>query len=485
MGKTFFGKKNGNESGNQQNGPENGGYRQDGGNGYYQQGGPENSGYRQDGGNGYYQQGGPENGGYRQDGGNGYYQQGGPGNGYYGQGPSGNGYNSRDYNAGPYSQGYQQGQYGRQNGYGPGNGYDDSNGGRPDQSDYEPGKRHLKKKKRKSKRAIMFALEVLVLVILGSGLFVWSKFAKLDTVSIPKSEIVVNEDIGEAEQNVLSGYTNIALYGVDSRSGQLVQDAHSDTIIIASINRSTKEIKLASVYRDTYLDNTNGEYRKATECYYFGGPKRSIDMLNKNLDLDIDMYVAVDFNVVADVVDRIGGVEIDVTEEEIQWINGYQEEGSQVTGKEIVPVTQAGTQTLNGLQTLSYCRIRYTSGDDFKRTERQRTVVQKIFEKAKTMDLLTLNGIIDDVFPSISTNMNALDILNLAMDITSYQIGESTGFPFSQVATKVDGSDVVVPVNLAANVQQLHQWLFGSTDYTPSSTVQEISNYIISYTGIQ
>ena len=81
--------------------------------------------------------------------------------------------------------------------------------------------------------------------------------------------------------------------------------------------------------------------------------------------------------------------------------------------------------------------------------------------------------------------MNALDILNLAMDITSYQIGESTGFPFSQVATKVDGSDVVVPVNLAANVQQLHQWLFGSTDYTPSSTVQEISNYIISYTGIQ
>lgn len=91
-------------------------------------------------------------------------------------------------------------------------------------------------------------------------------------------------------------------------------------------------------------------------------------MLNKNLDLDIQDYVTVDFNVVADVVDAIGGVEIDVQQDEIQWLNGYQTEGSQVTGKEIVEVTQAGPQTLNGLQTLSYCRIRYTTGDDYKRT---------------------------------------------------------------------------------------------------------------------
>lgn len=351
--------------------------------------------------------------------------------------------------------------------------------------DYEPGKRHLKKKKRKSKRVVIFVAEVIILLILALVLFVWFKFSKMQTVSIPKSEVVVNTEIDSAELKVLDGYTNIALYGVDSRQGQLTSDAHSDALMIASINHRTKEIKLVSVYRDTYLDNTNGEYRKATECYFFGGPQRSMSMLNKNLDLDIDKYVTVDFNVVADVVDMIGGVDIEVTEEEVQWINGYQEEGSAVTGKEIVPVTSAGYQTLNGLQALSYCRIRYTDGYDFRRTERQRTVLNQIFEKATQMDLMTLNKIVDTVLPDISTNLNVLDILSLAKDIASYSMGDTTGFPFNQVATVVNGSDVVVPVNLAENVRQLHEWMFGSTDYVPSATVQEISNQIIAVTGIQ
>ena len=152
----------------------------------------------------------------------------------------------------------------------------------------------------------------------------------------------------------LKGYTNIALFGVDSREGSLDKEAHSDTILIASINNKTKDVKLVSVYRDTYLDNTNGEYRKATECYYFGGPSRAISMLNKNLDLDITDFVTVDFTAVADVVDALGGIDIDVQEDEIVHLNNYQVEGSQVTGKEIVPVEYAGLQTLNGLQALSY-----------------------------------------------------------------------------------------------------------------------------------
>ncbi|MDO5424434.1 MAG: LCP family protein [Eubacteriales bacterium] len=351
--------------------------------------------------------------------------------------------------------------------------------------DYEPGKRHIKKKKRKSKRVVMFVAEAIVLLILVLVLFVWFKLSKMETVSIPKSDLVVNSEIDEAEQKVLKSYTNIALYGVDSREGFIDSDTHSDALMIASINNKTKEIKLVSVYRDTYLDNTNGEYRKATECYYFGGPSRSMSMLNKNLDLDIDKYVTVDFNVVADVVDLIGGVEIEVGSDEIDLLNGYQAEGSAVTGKEIVQVTSTGLQTLNGLQALSYCRIRYTDGYDFRRTERQREVLNQIFAKASRMDLLTLNEIIDTVLPDVSTNLNVLDILSLAKDIASYSMGESTGFPFNQVSATINGSSVVVPVNLAENVRQLHEWMFGSTEYTPSATVQEISNQIIAATGIQ
>ena len=174
-----------------------------------------------------------------------------------------------------------------------------------------------------------------------------------------------------------------------------------------------------------------------------------------------------------------------MAEDEVDLINGYQEEGSLVTGKEIVPVTGPGLQTLNGLQALSYCRIRYTTGDDYKRTERQRTVINKIFEKAGSMDLLTLNSIIDTVFGEISTNLNVLDILNLAKDIASYSMGESTGFPFDKTTGVVGGSDVVIPVNLAANVSQLHAWMFGTDGYTPSSTVQNISDEIVGATGVQ
>ena len=326
-----------------------------------------------------------------------------PGNtGRYGQNPyQQGGYGQGYYNQGPYQQGsYQQGPYGQRQGYQgqPGGYYDD------------PNETRGRRKKRKSKRRVIFAIEIIVLLILAAGLFAAAKLGKIQRTEISKDDIVVNDSLSPQEQEVLDGYTNIALYGVDSREGNLELDAHSDALMIASINNKTKDIKLVSVYRDTYLDNTNGEYRKATECYYFGGPKRSMAMLNVNLDLDIQDFVTVDFNVVAEVVDELGGIEIDVQEDEITHLNNYQVEGSEVTGKEIVPVTSTGVQTLNGLQTLSYCRIRYTAGSDYKRTERQRTVLEQILKKAKSTDLLTLNSIINKVSGSILTSLTNTEL---------------------------------------------------------------------------
>lgn len=366
---------------------------------------------------------------------------------------------------------------GQNPGYGqqPGNQFD-----RRPNGYYDEDPRRGGRKKRKNKKVI-FIIEIIILLFLAAGIFVASKFSKLQKQDIKKGDVIINENVNDA----MSGYTNIALFGIDSREGKLDIDTHSDALMIASINNKTKEIKLVSVYRDTYLDNTNNEYRKATECYYFGGPERSINMLNKNLDLNITDFVTVDFNVVADVIDALGGVEIDVDQEEIQWINGYQEEGSQVTGKEIVLVEQAGPQTLNGLQALSYCRIRYTAGSDFKRTERQRTVLEKMLGKAKSTDLLTLNSVIDKVMPNMLTSLSTAEILSLAKDVASYDMGETMGFPFDQIPANISAGDCVVPVNLANNVTQLHQRLFGTEDYDPSDAVKEISNTIINNTGIQ
>lgn len=344
---------------------------------------------------------------------------------------------------------------------------------------YGPDDRKRRTARRKKKKHITFVIEILVLVLLAAGLFVAAKVGKIKRTDVSKGDIVINNDVD------LKGYTNITLFGVDSREGSLDKDAHSDAILVASINNETKDVKLVSVYRDTYLDNTNGEFRKATECYYFGGPSRAISMLNKNLDLDITDFVTVDFTAVADVVDALGGIDIDVQEDEIVHLNNYQVEGSQVTGKEIVPVEYAGLQTLNGLQALSYCRIRYTEGSDFKRTERQRTVLQKILEKAKGADLLTLNSLIDKVAGNMMTSLNNTELLSLVKDVASYNLTDQTGFPFNLTTANLQAGDCVVPVNLEDNVRQLHQWMFGDDSYQPSDSVQEISWQIMNDTGIQ
>lgn len=391
----------------------------------------------------------------------------------------------------------QPGPYGQQNPYGQRGAYRQDaynrynqgapHGQRGQYDDYDeyPNEKYKKSKKRKNKRRVIFAVEIIVLLVLAVGLFAMAKLSKIQRKEIPKGDILVNDSLSPEEVEVLSGYTNIALYGVDSREGNLEVDAHSDALMIASINNKTKDIKLVSVYRDTYLDNTNGEYRKATECYYFGGPSRSMNMLNVNLDLNITDFVTVDFGVVAEVVDELGGIEIDVQENEIIHLNNYQVEGSEVTGKEIQQVTSSGIQTLNGLQTLSYCRIRYTEGSDYKRTERQRTVLEKILEKAKSTSLLTLNSIIDKVAPKMLTSLSTPEVLGLAKDIGSYDLVETKGFPFTLQAANISAGDCVIPVNLANNVLELHQWLFGSDGYTPSAKVQEISDKIINETGIQ
>lgn len=332
----------------------------------------------------------------------------------------------------------------------------------------------MKRQKKKKIKKWLFIIEIIILLILALGLFLFVRLGRMDRMSL--KNILTNE--GTAAQ---TGYQNFVIYGVDSREGDLTKDSHSDTIVICSLNKKTKEIKMVSVYRDTYLDNTNGEYRKATECYYFGGPERSINMLNKNLDLDITDYVTVNFNAVVELVDLLGGIDIDVTEEEVQWVNGYQVENEQVTGAAMEPIS-AGYQTLNGTQTLAYCRIRYTDGYDYKRTERQRLVLEKIFEKAKSMGLPTLLSLVDTMLPSISTSFSNAELISLATGITGYKLGENAGFPFEKTTASIN-NDCVIAVGLADNVSRLHDFLFGTTGYVPSGTVQSIDSEIQYQTG--
>lgn len=344
-----------------------------------------------------------------------------------------------------------------------------------------------KEKKRKKAKMLTFLIEALILIALLAVLYVLDRTERLSKVSF--NDKVVEDSVNDLTDKTLENmekYTNIALFGLDTRqAGSLGKGNRSDTIMIASINNKTKDVKLVSVYRDSYLNLANDKYRKCNEAYSIGGPEQAVAMLNMNFDLKIDYYMSVDFMAVSEVVDQMGGIEIDVDEYEIEHLNNYTVETSKVTGKKTTKLKTTGLQTLDGVQATSYCRIRYTKGDDFKRTERQREVLETIANKAKTLSPSKLDEIVKAVFPMCATNMTVDQLLSIAADGLSYNIVENTGFPF-EVTTDSVGSagSCVIPKDLEKNVQQLHQLLFNEADYQPTEKVVEISNKIKNDTGV-
>ena len=334
-------------------------------------------------------------------------------------------------------------------------------------------KKRLTKKQRQKRKVIFTIVAILLMLVLLVLAFVAAKFGKLDRRKM--DDVKVNDGL---DTSSLDGYTSIALFGVDNRSNGDFDTGNSDTIIVASINNKTGEIKMCSVYRDTYLDTDENAFEKANAAYEKGGPEQAINMLNKNLDLNITDYVAVDFNALVEVIDLLGGIEIDVTEEEVPFVNGYGEEITKVTGKTTTQIG-AGTQTLDGVQATAYARIRATTGWDYKRTERQRLVINKMFEKAKGASLTTLNSIMDKALPDVSTSLSNTELIGMMTQMSKYNMGDNTGFPFDKTSERVgDLGIITIPIDLAANVTQLHQFLYSNETYAVSPTVQGISDTI-------
>ncbi len=354
-------------------------------------------------------------------------------------------------------------------------------------------RKRLKKAKRRKKLIAVLAVEFVLLLVLVGCMFVVGKLGKLQNLGVDPDDVGVNEDIDANTAELLKGYTNIALFGLGSRTpGSLGAGELSDTIIIASINNETKEVRLMSIYRDTYLNRADDTYGKCNAAYSKGGPKQAMEMLNTNLDLNIKYYVSIDFTALIKTVDLLGGVEIDVKPEEVDAINGYMYETTEIAEKaeddSINPynslIEEPGLQTLHGVQATAYCRIRKVGNNDFERTERQRRVIEQIVDKAKTAGLGTINSMIDEVFPLIATNIPKTTLIGMAASMMSYELGESSGFPSVRADARMDGQQVVVPADLVTNVSELHQFLFDEDDYYPSPTVLSINEKIISDTGI-
>lgn len=342
------------------------------------------------------------------------------------------------------------------------------------------------KKKQRKKRIILVAAEIVILLLLLLVVWAVKKLSIIEKNEVPIENIEINEGISEESQAIMEEFTTVALFGLDNRSNGNLSSGRSDVIMIATINNNTKEVKVCSVYRDTYLDTGSGKFQKCNAAYSKGGPEQAINMLNRNLDLAITDYVTVDFNAVVECVDLLGGVEIEVTEEESLWMIGHINEVAKLTGKEANQLPGAGTYTLDGVQACAYARVRQTAGDDYKRAERQRLVIQKMVEKAQKSDLATINKVINAVFSDIQTSFSNADLISLASQVFSYKLGEMSGFPFEKNATTIGSKgSVVIPCDLESNVIELHQFLYNDTEYTPSDTVVANGKQIINDSGFR
>lgn len=341
------------------------------------------------------------------------------------------------------------------------------------------------RKRRKRRKIILVVAEILILLILAAVLYVVVKVSQIEKdTSFSPEEISVNEGISQESQEIMEDYTTIALFGLDNRSNGNLSKGNSDVIMIASIDNNTHEVKLVSVYRDSYLNIGNDTYKKCNAAYASGGPEQAISMLNTNLDLNITDYVTVDFNAIVECVDLLGGVEVTVTDEEAILMIGYMDEISKLTKKKSEYLPGAGTYNMDGVQACSFARIRYTAGDDYKRAERQRTVLSAMVYKAQHSDLKTINSLIDEVFGDIKTSFSNAELLALAAQVFNYQLGETTGFPFEKNSMMLGSKgDVVVPCDLKSNVIQLHVFLYNDTDYEPTDTVKSNNEQIINDTG--
>ncbi|MGL5437602.1 MAG: LCP family protein [Lachnospiraceae bacterium] len=279
------------------------------------------------------------------------------------------------------------------------------------------------------------------------------------------------------------GYWTVAVFGVDSRDGNVKKDTHADVIMICSIDKKTGEIRLVSVFRDSYMNVGDDNYRKINEAYFYGGYSQAITALEDNLDIQIDDYATFNWKAVASAIDVLGGVDLEITDSEFAYINSFITETVNETGIGSVHLTHSGMNHLDGVQAVAYSRLRLMD-TDFKRTERQRKVLGLAMDKAKASDFATLRTLVGAVFPEISTSIGVDDVLTIAKNAKKYYIGQTSGFPFSHSEAYIGKLSYVIPTTLESNVILLHEFLYDTTGYKPSARTRSISAHIAEVTGL-
>lgn len=364
-----------------------------------------------------------------------------------------------------------------------------------------------RKYKKMRRRKIIFGIEITVLLILSGILFVYAwinrSMDKMNQDTLDSSQIQINSEVkANTDLSQMSGTQVIALVGVDARGvkgSELAESMNSDTIILCCIDHDKQEIRMVSIMRDTWMNMAKYtdeyyEFDKANSAYNRGGPESMLSMLNTNLDLALTDYVTVNFKALADAIDVLGGLDIEMTNAECVHANNYNREVSEAQGVEYeaIPYDEdlgddySEVRHVSGALATSYARIRYGGGDDAKRTSRQRIVINLMVQKLK-QNPTKIPEILDKVMGNVSTSLTKNEILELGMHAVTYTMGTSYAYPFQlcygENVVNALGEDVVIPVTLEFNVRELHEYLYPGLSYESSAAVTEYSDYIARKSG--
>ena len=364
-----------------------------------------------------------------------------------------------------------------------------------------------RKYKKMRRRKIIFGIEITVLLILSGILFVYAwinrSMDKMNQDTLDSSQIQINSEVkANTDLSQMSGTQVIALVGVDARGvegSELAESMNSDTIILCCIDHDKQEIRMVSIMRDTWMNMAKYtdeyyEFDKANSAYNRGGPESMLSMLNTNLDFALTDYVTVNFKALADAIDVLGGLDIEMTNAECVHANNSNREVSEAQGVEYeaIPYDEdlgddySEVRHVSGALATSYARIRYGGGDDAKRTSRQRIVINLMVQKLK-QNPTKIPEILDKVMGNVSTSLTKNEILELGMHAVTYTMGTSYAYPFQlcygENVVNAIGEDVVIPVTLEFNVRELHEYLYPGLSYEPSAAVTEYSDYIARKSG--
>lgn len=320
----------------------------------------------------------------------------------------------------------------------------------------------MKKKISTTKKVLIGICLVLVLII-GSAVFAINHYAsKVERVEIDRSVVTeTGKEPAKEDQDVVT----IALLGTDFSQNELYGNHYgaADCTMILGIDKKNNKLKLFSLMRDMYLDLPDGSGKQNLNyTMAYGGPELILKTINTNFNLTVDKFISVSLHTLPEIIDKLGGVELTITNDELNYINGYISNIDSENGTSTEKLTSAGTHTLNGTQAAAYCRIRYTEGSDYKRSERQRDVLDTLFNKFKGSSITELISIMDDILPLVTTNLTNNEIISIATTVLGMGVPdiEQSRFPLDGKSETIYTDMLHLTIDSDETTNDIHKFLY-------------------------